>query len=131
MEIQGFVKRVFDLKTGVSASGKDWAIKEFLLETYEEHPKTILFQITKLDKINSIVLKEGDNVKVSFDMYAHEWNGRWFNSIIAWKVESQQAAQTAAPTQAAPQSAPTPPPAQPSQPDPFTSNPMKDDGMPF
>jgi hypothetical protein len=37
---------------------------------------------------------------VSFDLDAHEYNGRWFNSVTAWKVESiEHAQQNSAPEQ--------------------------------
>ena len=29
----------------------------------------------------------GEQLNVSFDIDAREWNGRWFNSLRAWKVE--------------------------------------------
>ena len=33
------------------------------------------------------VLQAGEELTVSFDIDAREWQGRWFNSIRAWKVE--------------------------------------------
>ncbi|MDR0859976.1 MAG: DUF3127 domain-containing protein [Candidatus Peribacteria bacterium] len=40
----------------------------------------------KTDLIKSY--KEGDSVRVSLSYRAREYDGRWFNSIGAWKIES-------------------------------------------
>lgn len=32
-------------------------------------------------------IQMGETLTVSFDIDAHEYNGRWFNDISAWKVE--------------------------------------------
>ena len=34
----------------------------------------------------------GEELNVSFDIDAREWNGRWFNSIRAWRVDRTPAA---------------------------------------
>jgi hypothetical protein len=39
----------------------------------------------KIDLIKSF--KEGDSVKVFLNYRAREYDGRWFNSIGAWKIE--------------------------------------------
>ena len=41
------------------------------------------------DKLKSPtqLLQVGEELTVSFDIDAREWQGRWFNSIRAWKVE--------------------------------------------
>ena len=38
-------------------------------------------------KSNSFNIQVGEELNVSFDIDAREWQGRWFNSIRAWKVE--------------------------------------------
>jgi hypothetical protein len=41
------------------------------------------------DKTEMIkAFKEGDSVKVFLNYRAREYDGRWFNSIGAWKIES-------------------------------------------
>ena len=51
----------------------------------------------------------GEELTVSFDIDARQWQDRWYNSIRAWKVERISAqAQAGQPAQA--QGAPLPPP---------------------
>lgn len=74
------------MRSGVSARG-EWKSQEFVITTEEQYPKMVCFQVFGEDRINSFALQLGEVVKVSFDISAHEYQGRFFNSINAWKVE--------------------------------------------
>lgn len=67
----------------------------------EQYPKKMCFEIFGSDRIAQFesLLQVGNNVRVSFDIDARQWQDRWFNSIRAWKVESVDpaAASAAAP----------------------------------
>ena len=39
------------------------------------------------DKIDQFNIQLGEELNVSFDIDAREYNGRWYNDIRAWKVE--------------------------------------------
>ena len=86
MEIQGKVTNILPMRSGVSARG-EWKSQEFVITTEEQYPEMVCFQVFGEDKINSFALQLGEVVKVSFDISAHEHQGRFFNSINAWKVE--------------------------------------------
>lgn len=86
MEIQGKVTNILPMRSGVSARG-EWKSQEFVITTEEQYPKMVCFQVFGEDKINSFALQIGETVKVSFDISAHEYQGRFFNSVNAWKVE--------------------------------------------
>ena len=45
------------------------------------------FDVFGEDKINQFNIQAGEELTVHFDIDAREWQGRWFNSIRAWKVE--------------------------------------------
>lgn len=86
MEIQGKVTNILPMRSGVSARG-EWKSQEFVITTEEQYPKMVCFQVFGEDRIISFALQLGEAVKVSFDISAHEYQGRFFNSINAWKVE--------------------------------------------
>ena len=86
MEIQGKVTNILPMRSGVSARG-EWKSQEFVISTEEQYPKMVCFQVFGEDRINSFALQIGEAVKVSFDISAHEYQGRFFNSVNAWKVE--------------------------------------------
>lgn len=92
---------------GVSQrSGSEWKAQTFVLETInEQFPRKLVFDVFGSDKLASFAIKMGETMTVSFDIDAHEYNGRWFNDIRAWKVDRNVAA--VAPAAAAAPAAPT------------------------
>ena len=105
MEIYGKIIARFDVRQGVTANGKAWMTREYLLETLDEkYPRKMVFEVFGEDKIkefNEKTAQKGALVTVSFDIDAREWKGRWFNSVRAWKIEPGQTAQAPAVQQAA------------------------------
>lgn len=85
MELQGRVIYALPPKTGQSARG-DWKVQEYVIETHDAYPKKMVFSVFGEDRIQRFNIKEGQEVNVSFDIDAHEYNGRWFNSIRAFDV---------------------------------------------
>ena len=101
MEITGKVLAVLELQSGTSKKGSEWKKRDFVIETLDEKfPKKVCFTLfgDRADACPSI----NNVVKVAFDIDAHEYNGKWFNSVNAWKVEPAQAQQQAEPKQAEP-----------------------------
>ena len=88
MEITGKVIAALPLKSGVSAStGNEWSTQDYVIETTDQFSKKCCFNVFGKDKIEAMKIQVGEELKVSFDIDAHEYQGRWFNSIRAWKVE--------------------------------------------
>lgn len=88
MEITGKIIAVLPERGGVSArTGSEWKVQEYVLETQEQYPRKMCFDVFGADKIAQFAIKIGDHLTVSFDVDAREYNGRWYNSIRAWKVE--------------------------------------------
>ena len=92
MEIQGKVIAVLPERSGVSARG-EWKSQTYVIETQEQYPKKMAFGVFGADRLAQFNIHSGEEILVSFDIDAHEYQGRWFNSIRAWNVTkvSQQA----------------------------------------
>ena len=92
MEIQGKVIAVLPERSGVSARG-EWKLQTYVIETQEQYPKKMAFDVFGADRLAQFNIHSGEEILVSFDIDAHEYQGRWFNSIRAWNVTkvSQQA----------------------------------------
>lgn len=87
MEITGKIIQVLPEQSGVSkTSGKDWKLQAYVLETQEQYPKKVHFEIFGDDRIKSNQCNIDDMVTVSFDIESREFNGRWYTSIRAWRV---------------------------------------------
>lgn len=85
MEISGKIIAVLPVQTGEGRNGQ-WRSQDYVLETQEQYPKKVCFNLFGA-KIEQFPISVADEVKVSFDIESREWNGRWFTSIKAWKVE--------------------------------------------
>ncbi len=88
-ELSGTVKQIFEEKT----FGSGFNVREFVITTdAEKYPQDICLQCVK-DKVELLNnLKEGDKVKVAFDLRGREYQGRYFVNLNAWKVDQDGAA---------------------------------------
>ena len=88
MEISGKIIQKLPLQQGVSkASGNPWALQAYVLETQEQFPRKVHFEIFGEQRIKDNPCEIDDLVTVSFDIESREFNGRWYTSIRAWKVQ--------------------------------------------
>lgn len=86
MELQGKIIAVMPEKSGVSARG-EWKAQDYVVETHDAYPKKMVFSVFGADRISRFNIQAGQEVTVSFDIDAHEYQGRWFNSVRAWNVQ--------------------------------------------
>jgi len=111
MELSGTIKIILEEKKFPSG----FAIKEFVITTSEDrYPQEILLQFSG-DKISALAsCNVGDTVKVQFDIRGRESNGRYYNSLAAWKIDREGAGNAPEPqsyASSAPSSTPPPAPA--------------------
>ncbi len=90
MDFTGKIIAVLPVKSGTSKTGNPWMVQEYVIESNEMYPKKMCFDVFGEEKIKNFNIKLGDELTVSFDIDAREWQGRWFNSIRAWRVEQVQ-----------------------------------------
>ena len=95
MELTGKIIAVLEKRGGTSKAGNPWEIQEYVLETMEQYPRKMMFNVFGADRIAQFNIQMGETLTVSFDIDSREYNGRWYNDIRAWKVtrEQQQAPQ--------------------------------------
>ena len=124
MELIGKAIAALPVKSGVSQrTGEQWQSREYVIETQEQYPKKICFEVFGIDKLKEFNIRNNDLIKVHFDINAREYNGKWYNSIRAWKVEhvnpdgSAVGSTAAAPVAQAQAPAPAAPAAQESEED--------------
>lgn len=90
-EISGTIKVIFDTQTFPSGFSK----REFVITTGEKFPQDIKLECLK-DKASMLEnLKEGQPVKVQFDINGREYNGRYFVNLSAWRVEPAEGGSSA------------------------------------
>ena len=131
MDITGKIIAAVPERSGVSQrSGSEWKAASYVLETQEQYPKKICFDVFGADRIEQFNIQVGDVMTVSFDIDAHEYNGRWFNSIRAFRVNRD--VQAATPAEVPMPEAPAAPfNAEPAPASPFDEAPTGDSDLPF
>jgi hypothetical protein len=110
MDIVGKIIQVLPLQEGISKTGNPWKSQSYVLETQEQYPRKVCFEIFGEDRIKNNPCNVDDVVTVSFDIESREYNGRWYTSIRAWRVQqgnmlSQSAPEPVAASVAAPAAA--------------------------
>lgn len=123
LEIEGKIKTKLAQQGGSSARGA-WVKQDFVIE-YPDGNYTSEACLTAWgqDKVDDLArFGVGDAVKVSFNIKAREYQGRWYNDLRVWRIAAPQAAQPQRPQAEAfpPQGSVPPPPSfgdMPAEPD--------------
>lgn len=138
MDISGKIIQKLPLQSGESkTTGKPWQVQAYVLETQEQFPRKVHFEIFGEQRIKDNPCEIDDIVTVSFDIESREFSGRWYTSIRAWKVQQgvvDATAQAAAPQEAAaPAAQPMPQPAAAANVETFDPTPSGEstDDLPF
>ncbi len=83
-EVIGKLYRIFPIEQKTSS----FQAREFVLEVasgnYSEYVK---FQAVQERCQLLDAFREGDVVRVSFDLRGREWNGKFFTNLNAWRIE--------------------------------------------
>lgn len=90
MEIKGRIHKIMEPQTG-SSNGRDWKRQEFVVEQDggERYPRYACFSVWGDQRINMAQFSVGQSVVVSFDVNAREYEGRWFTTLEAWRMNVQ------------------------------------------
>ena len=89
MEIVGMIVKKLGESSGTSAkTGMPWRNAEFLVEVPGEYKRHINFKVRDgqynlIARFEALIEKMAT---VSFNVDAHEHEGRWYNEITAWGV---------------------------------------------
>ncbi|MBT8189297.1 MAG: DUF3127 domain-containing protein [Saprospiraceae bacterium] len=88
-ETEGILHKVFDTESKTAS----FQAREFVIKHEGNYPQFIKFQLTqdRCDLISNF--KEGDMIKVHFDLRGREWNEKYFTNLNAWRIEASQAQQ--------------------------------------
>ena len=104
LELEGRIKTKLPAQGGTSARGS-WVRQDFVVEYQDgNYMSEACFSAWGQDRVDELArFNDGDAVKVSFNVRAREYGGRWYNDLRVWRLGAAGApAQQAAP-QAAPQ----------------------------
>ena len=98
LELEGTLRQKLGVQSGTSARGQ-WAKQEFILEFPDGNfTAQACFTAWGQDKVAELdKYQVGDKIKVSFNLKAREYNGRWYNDLQIWRISPAGAAAPTAP----------------------------------
>ena len=96
MEFQGRVKKLLPVRSGVSQrTGNEWKALPFVFEYFEHetdrYPDSVVLETFDTKVIDN--LKEGMEVRCGFSHHTREYDGKTYNELRLYKIESIRAAQ--------------------------------------
>ena len=110
MKLQGRVKKLMDVRSGVSRVGNAWKAQDFIFEYFdndtEQYAETVLLNV-RGEKIKELSLHEGDEIEVDLRCTVRSYGDRLYNEpyarnvVVVKPISQAQAATT--PEQTAPQ----------------------------
>jgi hypothetical protein len=82
------IKGAIKLINPIKVISDKFSVREFVVTTPDaKYPQDILFQ-TINDKMAVLELLDvGQQVEVSYNVRGREFNGRYYNTLDAWKIE--------------------------------------------
>ena len=87
------MKGAIKLINPVKVISDKFSVREFVITTADKYPQEVIFQ-TVNDKMDIIAPQgQGQEVTVSFNVRGREYNGKWYNTLDAWKVQGDAAVQ--------------------------------------
>ena len=134
LTLEGRISAKLAPQSGQSARGA-WARQDFVLEFPDGNfTSNACFTAWGQDKVAELdKFRVGDEVKVSFNVRAREYSGRWYNDLRIWRIapagaDEQPAAAPGAPVQGFGPAAPAAPAySAPAGPAPAAPAPSLDD----
>jgi len=88
LEITGKLVKTLPIESGKSKAGKEWKKQSFVVDTGDQYNPEVCFQLFGDEKIKLITgLDIGSNLKVGFNLSSREYNGKYYHSIDAWRVD--------------------------------------------
>ena len=88
IEINGRLTKKLAIESGTSKANKEWRKGGFVIDTGAQYNPEVAFSCFGDEKIEMLSkFKEGQEVKVSFNVSSREYNGKYFHNLDAWKID--------------------------------------------
>ena len=90
MKFQGRIKRLMEVRSGVSRVGNPWKAQDFIFEYFdndnEQYAETVLLNVRN-EKIIELALQEGEEVVVDIHCTVRAYGDKLYNEPYARSVE--------------------------------------------
>lgn len=91
LELTGRIIEIHTPNKGVSQrTGNAWMTQEYVLETEDQYPRKVPFEIFGEDRIRQFSIQMYERVTIQFNVEGNEYNGRWYVKVKCYNVVRQQ-----------------------------------------
>ena len=84
MELIGKITNILPVQTGVGRNGNEWKKQEIIIQPEAALSKIICITLWG-DTIDDNI-KQGDKISAVVDIVSREFNGKWYTTVKAWKI---------------------------------------------
>lgn len=104
----GTIKQFLDVQSGISkTTNNEWKKQSFVISNnggYEGKEQLFCFEVFGAEKVDNLTKSHnvGDEVTVKFNISTNEWQGKYFTSLGAWRIENLNSTQSTPELQTAP-----------------------------
>jgi len=89
MNVKGKITEMLKVESGTSKAGKEWKKQTIILDNGDQYNPLVAVSFFGEEKLTEVSkFKEGDEVDVAINLSSREFDGRWYNSIDGWKIQS-------------------------------------------
>ena len=99
---RGTIAVMSEVQTGTSQSGNTWSRQTIVVDVvgYNGNYRKVMLQASGNVVADLETMMVGDKVEITYQVTAREWNGKWYNNVDLYKIESteEKAQQPVAPS---------------------------------
>lgn len=99
---RGTIAVMSEVQSGVSQSGNTWSRQTIVVDVvgYNGNYRKVMLQASGNVVADLETMMVGDKVEITYQVTAREWNGKWYNNVDLYKIESteEKAQQPVAPS---------------------------------
>jgi len=87
-KLTGRITNITETISGTSKEGKEWKKLTFVIDTFSEYNNVIAFDVFGVEKVDNFIKyhQEGKMVDVEFNIKSNLWKDKYYTSLDAWKV---------------------------------------------
>ena len=99
---RGTIAVMSEVQSGTSQSGNTWSRQTIVVDIvgYNGNYRKVMLQASGNVVADLETMMVGDKVEITYQVTAREWNGKWYNNVDLYKIESteEKAQQPVAPS---------------------------------
>ncbi len=93
MELKGKLEQKLTVKSGTSKAGKEWMKQTIIINNGDQYNPNTAISFFGDDKVKMLEkFNVGQDISVGVNISSKEFNGKWYNQIDGWKVNTGEVA---------------------------------------